>query len=71
MYIDLEYREKVMQLIVNMQVGEIFDIDKNVHPDRKNAFIQVIKDAIDDDINRENWPIAEFNNDFTKFKKIL
>lgn len=68
MSIDLEYKNKVWALCNKLEVGEVFDIVQNVHPDRRESFIEIVKSHIDC-WHSDNTSI-ELSSDYNRIRKI-
>jgi len=69
MFLATDYELKVWGLLVSMQVGEEFNIIEKVAPERREKFIEVVKDYMDHYCSDNTY--IEFNNEYTKIKKYL
>lgn len=59
-------KDKVYKLMWDMK--DPFSITDNVKPENRNDFISIVKESIR--FNMFNDFIIEFNNDYTKIRKI-
>ena len=66
---DMDYNNKVWELLISMNVGDEFNIIEKVAPDRRQKFIEIVKSYIDHDCSDLTY--IEFNNEYTKIKKYL
>jgi len=62
------YRDRVYGLLINLQ-GE-FSIDEKVSPENRSEFIEIVKEAIRYDMFENLNFIIEFNNDYSKLRKL-
>ena len=65
----LDYNDKVWGLLISMNVGDEFNIIEKVAPDRRQKFIEIVKNYMDHDCSDLTY--IEFNNEYTKIKKYL
>ena len=65
----LDYNDKVWGLLISMNVGDEFNIIEKVAPERRQNFIEIVKNYIDHDCSDLTY--IEFNNEYTKIKKYL
>ena len=65
----LDYNDKVWGLLISMNVGDEFNIIEKVAPERRQNFIEIVKNYIDHDFSDLTY--IEFNNEYTKIKKYL
>jgi hypothetical protein len=65
----LDYNDKVWGLLISMNVGDEFNIIEKVAPERRQKFIEIVKNYIDHDCSDLTY--IEFNNEYTKIKKYL
>lgn len=56
------YRDKVFTQLYKMQVGELFSLDKSVHPERQQQFINQVKELIREDLLGNDY--IEFSDDY-------
>ena len=66
---NLDYNDKVWGLLISMNVGDEFNIIEKVAPERRQKFIEIVKNYIDHDFSDLTY--IEFNNEYTKIKKYL
>lgn len=62
----MTYRDKVYKLLI--ELTDEFNINEKVKPENKDEFIEIVKEFIRFDMSRDF--IIEFNNSYTKIKKI-
>ena len=65
----LDYKDKVWGLLISMNVGDEFNIIEKVAPERRQNFIEIVKNYIDHDCSDLTY--IELNNEYTKIKKYL
>lgn len=65
----LDYNDKVWGLLISMNVGDEFNIIEKVAPERRQKFIEIVKNYIDHESSDDTY--IEFNNEYTKIKKYL
>lgn len=65
----LDYNDKVWQLLISLNVGDEFNIIEKVAPERRQKFIEIVKNYIDHEGSDNTY--IEFNNEYTKIKKYL
>ena len=66
---NLAYELKVWGLLNIIEVGDEFNIIEKVAPERRQKFIEIVKNYIDHECSDETY--IEFNNEYTKIKKYL
>ncbi len=67
---EFEYEDKVGKAMLAIPLNGIFDLTKNVAPERMARFIETVKYYIDHEWGwGDGWEL-EFNNDYTKIKKL-
>lgn len=66
----MDYENKVGRAILYLPMGGIFDLTKNVAPERMGKFIETVKYYIDMDFGKTDGWEMEFNSTYTKLKKI-
>ena len=66
---NLDYNDKVWGLLISMNVGDEFNIIEKVAPERRQKFIEIVKNYIDHESSDNTY--IEFNNEYTKIKKYL
>ena len=66
---NLDYNDKVWGLLISMNVGDEFNIIEKVAPERRQKFIEIVKNYIDHESSDDTY--IEFNNEYTKIKKYL
>ena len=69
MWHDTDYEKKIWNLCQTMEVDKVFDITLYVAPERRQKFIEIVKNYIDHDCSDLTY--IEFNNEYTKIKKYL
>lgn len=69
MWLDTDYEKKIWNLCQTMEVDKVFDITLYVAPERRQKFIEIVKNYIDHDCSDLTY--IEFNNEYTKIKKYL
>ena len=68
-FLDSDYEKKVWGLLISMQAGEEFNILEKVAPERREKFIDVVKNYIDHYCSDNTY--IEFNNEYTAIKKYI
>jgi len=66
---NLDYNDKVWGLLISMNVGDEFNIIEKVAPERRQKFIEIVKNYSDHDCSDLTY--IELNNEYTKIKKYL
>ena len=69
MFLNSDYKAKVWGLLISMNVSDEFNIIDKVAPERREKFIEIVKNFIDHDCSDLTY--IEFNNEYTKIKKYL
>ena len=69
MFLDTDYKLKVWGLLNIIEVGDEFNIIEKVAPERRQKFIEIVKNYIDHESSDLTY--IEFNNEYTKIKKYL
>lgn len=69
MFLATDYKLKVWGLLNIIEVGDEFNIIEKVAPERRQKFIEIVKNYIDHESSHETY--IEFNNEYTKIKKYL
>lgn len=69
MFPNSDYELKVWGLLNIIEVGDEFNIIEKVAPERRQKFIEIVKNYIDHDCSDLTY--IEFNNEYTKIKKYL
>ena len=69
MFLSSDYEIKVWGLLNIIEVGDEFNIIEKVAPERRQKFIEIVKNYIDHESRDETY--IEFNNEYTKIKKYL
>ena len=63
------YSDRVGQMLLDMEVGQIFVLIEKVAPENRLKFMNAVKSYIDKSFGwDENWEII-FNQDFTRIRK--
>jgi hypothetical protein len=69
MFLNSDYKAKVWGLLISMNVSDEFNIIDKVAPERREKFIEIVKNFIDHDCSDLTY--IEINNEYTKIKKYL
>ncbi len=66
---EITYQDKVYDMILKMEMGEVFVTAEKVAPDNREKFINIVKSFIDADNGRHLGFYMTFSNDYSKIKK--
>lgn len=67
---EITYEDKIGSMLLALPLYGIFEIEKNVKPENRERFIEVVKSYIDRNMGKdEGWEI-EFNTEYKKIRKI-
>ena len=65
----MNYSDRVGKMLLDLQVEEVYELNKKVKPENRDKFIAVVKSYIDKNFgSSDGWEII-FSNDYTKLKK--
>jgi hypothetical protein len=65
----MTYKDRVYKMLYDLPQGGEFIIEKNVTPENREVFIQIVKDYINFEYDRVYGFVIEFSNDMSKVRK--
>jgi len=66
-----KYQKMVFKMLDDLKENDFFEVIKNVAPENREKFTDVVKDYIDNQpFNKQHFTQIEFNNSYTKIRRI-
>ena len=63
----MNLRDAIFTKMLELPVGEIYDIHQKVKPENRPVFVETVKQLIDEDLMPDHF--LEFSDDYTLLKK--
>lgn len=65
----MNLRDAIFTKMLELPVGQVYDIHEKVKPENRKVFIETSKQLIDEDLMPEHY--MEFSDDYSQLKKKL
>lgn len=65
----MNLRDAIFTKMLELPVGQVYDINEKVKPENRKVFIETSKQLIDEDLMPDHF--MEFSDDYSQLKKKL